>query len=29
MQQLAQGLGLDAQTVNGIHAQLGLGPLFS
>jgi uncharacterized membrane protein YebE (DUF533 family) len=29
MQQLAQGLGLDAQTVNSIHAQLGLGPLFS
>ncbi len=29
MQQLAQGLGLDAQTVNGIHAQLGLAPLFS
>jgi uncharacterized membrane protein YebE (DUF533 family) len=29
MQQLAQGLGLDAQTVNGIHAQLGLAPLYS
>ena len=28
MQQLAQGLGLDAQTVNGIHAQLGLAPLY-
>ncbi len=28
MQQLAQGLGLDPQTVNGIHAQLGLGPLY-
>ena len=28
MQQLAQGLGLDAQAVNGIHAQLGLAPLY-
>ena len=28
MQQLAQGLGLDPQTVNGIHAQLGLAPLY-
>ncbi len=28
MRQLAQGLGLDAQTVNGIHAQLGLAPLY-
>ncbi|MFO1371499.1 MAG: DUF533 domain-containing protein [Candidatus Competibacteraceae bacterium] len=29
MQQLAQSLGLDAQTVNGIHQQLDLAPLFS
>jgi uncharacterized membrane protein YebE (DUF533 family) len=29
MQQLAQGLGLDPQTVNGIHAQLGLAPLYA
>ena len=28
MQQLAQGLGLDAQTVNSIHAQFGLAPLY-
>ena len=28
MQQLAQGLGLDPQIVNGIHAQLGLAPLY-
>lgn len=28
LQQLAQGLGLDPQTVNGIHAQLGLAPLY-
>lgn len=28
LQQLAQGLGLDAQAVNGIHAQLGLAPLY-
>ena len=28
MQQLAQGLGLDPQTVNAIHAQLGLAPLY-
>lgn len=28
LQQLAQGLGLDAKTVNAIHAQLGLPPLF-
>ncbi len=28
MQQLAQGLGLDPRTVNGIHAQLGLAPLY-
>ena len=28
MQQLAQGLGLDPQTINGIHAQLGLAPLY-
>jgi uncharacterized membrane protein YebE (DUF533 family) len=28
MQQLAQGLGLDPQTVNGIHAKLGLAPLY-
>ena len=28
MQQLAQGLGLDAQTVNSIHTQLGLAPLY-
>jgi Protein of unknown function (DUF533). len=28
LQQLAQGLGLDAQAVNGIHAQLGLTPLY-
>ena len=28
MQQLAQGLGLDPQMVNGIHAQLGLAPLY-
>ncbi len=28
MQQLAQGLGLDAQAVNNIHAQLGLAPLY-
>jgi len=29
MQKLAQGLGLNPQTVNGIHAQLGLAPLYS
>ncbi|MEI2619569.1 MAG: tellurite resistance TerB family protein [Candidatus Nanopelagicales bacterium] len=29
MQQLAQGLGLDPQTVNAIHAQLGLAPLYA
>lgn len=29
LQHLAKGLGLDAQTVNSIHAQLGLRPLFS
>jgi uncharacterized membrane protein YebE (DUF533 family) len=29
LQQLAQGLGLDPQTVNGIHAQLGLAPLYA
>jgi uncharacterized membrane protein YebE (DUF533 family) len=29
MQQLAQGLGLDPQAVNGIHAQLGLVPLYA
>ena len=28
MQQLAQGLGLDPQTINGIHAKLGLAPLY-
>ncbi len=28
MQQLAQNLGLDPQTANGIHAQLGLAPLY-
>lgn len=28
LQQLAQGLGLDAQTVNALHKQLGLEPLF-
>ena len=28
MQQLAQGLGLDPQTVNAAHAQLGLAPLY-
>lgn len=28
MQQLAQGLGLDPQTVNAVHAQLGLAPLY-
>ena len=28
LQQLAQGLELDAKTVNAIHAQLGLSPLF-
>lgn len=28
LQQLAQGLGLDAQTVNALHRQLGLEPLF-
>ena len=28
MQQLAQGLGLDPQTINSIHAQLGLAPLY-
>jgi uncharacterized membrane protein YebE (DUF533 family) len=29
LQQLAQGLGLDPQTINGIHAQLGLAPLYA
>lgn len=29
MQQLAQALGLDPQTVNGVHQQLGVTPLYS
>lgn len=29
LQQLAQGLGLDPQAVNGIHARLGLAPLYA